>query len=88
MGLYSLFYAGKIAATLGFVGLPLVLIHGAPGFHVAHQLGWVSPSGVIHGFRDHAIIESINGVVWALTYGLLGVFADRMARSQSRPEAK
>lgn len=87
MGLYSLFYVGEIAAILGFVGLPLVLVHGAPGFHVAHQLGWLSSSGVVQGFRDHAIIESINGVVWALGYGMLGVVADQMALLRRGTEA-
>lgn len=38
LGLYGLYFLGPIAALLGIVGLPLALLHGAPGYDLAVSL--------------------------------------------------
>ena len=75
-GLYGLYFLGPWSAVLGMLGLPLALFHGAPGFLMARHLHWLESAGVVHGIRDHMVIEAINGITWCAFYGMLGAIAD------------
>ena len=71
LGLYGLYFLGPIAAIVGLIGLPLVLVHGAPGYQLAVLLGLIPPNTVIEGSM-HMPIEVLNAVVWSPLYGVLG----------------
>lgn len=86
-GLYTFYFASPWGLIPGMVGLVLELIHGVPGFKIALYLGLV-PRGVVSGFRSEVIIESINGLFWAMVYGLVGSIMDRLRRRRTRLNAK
>jgi len=79
LGLYSFYYLSPWGVLLGFLGLALTLTHGVPGFKLAIHLELI-PRGVVSGAASHLIIESINAVVWALIYGLIGLGIDTLRR--------
>lgn len=81
LGLYSLYFLGPIAAILGLIGLPLHLLHGAPGYELAVRFGFVPSHTVVEGFM-HAPIESLNAVIWATVYGLVGWGIDAFRSSR------
>ena len=89
LGLYSVYYLGPNAfigsASLfvGLTGLLLVLFHSAPGFHIARAWHLLDSQNVIDGFRDSLIIEGLNGVVWAIAYGVLGAIFDWYRRKST-----
>lgn len=83
LGLYSLYFISPWGIAPGMLGLILTLIHGAPGFELAITFGLI-PRGVVSGLWSHVIIESLNGVVWGLGYGLLGLAIDRFLSRRSR----
>ena len=76
--LYSLYFLGKWAAIVGIIGLPLVLLHGAPGSQFARHLELLNSPGVVTGSRHYMVVESLNGIFWGLVYGGLGFAVDRM----------
>jgi hypothetical protein len=75
-GVYGLYFVSPLTALIGIIGLPLVLIHGCPGFGIAVYLGLVPKGEVISGIGSHTIIMIINAIVWAACYGLLGCGID------------
>jgi hypothetical protein len=85
LGLYSLFYLSPWGVLFGFLGLALAFIHGPPGFKLAIHLELI-PRGVVSG-ASHLIVESINSVIWALVYGLLGLGIDTLRRRRNRSSA-
>lgn len=79
LGLYSFYFLLPWGGPLGFLGLALTLIHGVPGFKLAVHLELI-PSGVVSGVTSQLIVESINSIVWALIYGLIGLGIDTLRR--------
>ena len=82
MGTYGLYWvAGLIGlmglplAAVGILGLVLALFHGAPGYYLAVMLGLVPPREVVHGI-ENVYIESLNSVIWAIIYGVIGYTLD------------
>ncbi len=82
LGLYSFYYLSAWGVVPGFLGLALMFVHGAPGFQLAVHLGLIS-SGVVSEFRSQLIIELLNGVIWAVIYGLVGFAIDRVRLKRS-----
>ena len=84
-GLYSFYFLSPWGVVLGFLGLALGLVHGEPGFKLAVELELI-PRGVVSGVTSRVIIESINSIVWAFIYGLIGLGIDTLRRRRgSRP---
>ena len=79
LGLYSFYFLSPWGVAPGMLGLVLVLIHGAPGFKIAVTLELI-PRGVVSGITSQVIVESINGLFWALVYGLLGLAIDKLRK--------
>ena len=86
MGTYGLYWvAGLIGlmglplAAVGILGLVLALFHGAPGYYLAVMLGLVPPREVVHGI-ENVYIESLNSVIWAIIYGVIGYTLDSVIR--------
>jgi len=79
LGLYSFYYLSPWGVLLGFLGLALTLIHGVPGFKLAVHVELI-PRGVVSGVASHLIVESINAIVWASIYGLIGLGIDLWRR--------
>jgi hypothetical protein len=84
MGLYSLYFVGPLVALLGLLGLPLMLLHEAPGYWLAIEFRLVQPRTVVQGVPQ-VYIELLNGLFWSATYGLLGYLLDGR---RSRPKAR
>ena len=82
LGLYSLYYVSSWGVVPGFLGLALTFVHGVPGFELAAHLGLI-PSGVVSEFKSQAVIELLNGVIWALIYGLVGSAIDKLRLKRS-----
>ena len=68
-----------VGVPLVFLGLPLAMFHGPPGFHIATSAGLRYSSGVVEGI-DHVTIESINAGIWSVAYGSLGLLSDLVRR--------
>jgi len=83
LGLYSTFFASPIGLPSGMLGLVSSLFHGAPGYEAAVWLGLVSSREVVSGV-GLVYIELLNGVFWAIVYGLLGFVVDRVCLARSR----
>ena len=81
LGLYALYFLGPIAAILGLIGLPLHLLHGSPGYELAIRFGLVPSHTVVEGLM-HVPIESLNAVIWATVYGLVGWGVDAFRSSR------
>lgn len=81
-GLYSLIALGPYWAILGFPGLLLVWIHEPPGFHAATLLGFIPRGEVVASTASRVAIDLINGVFWALFYGLFGAGIDWLRRQK------
>ena len=73
LGLYATYFAGVLYT--GLLGLASMLFHGAPGYHAALWLGLVPPGEVVSGL-GHVYVELLNGMIWAVAYGLLGAIVD------------
>ncbi len=84
-GLYSWYFVSAIGVVPGMIGLILVMIHEAPGFHLAVNLGLVPAGKVVTGFTQHAIVEVFSGVIWLACYGAIGYAIDRF-RARSKGE--
>ena len=83
LGLYSLYFLASWAFIPGMLGLLLTLVHGWPGFRIATLFGLV-PRGVVTGASSSFVIESINGLVWASVYGVIGLVVDSALRRRVR----
>ena len=81
LGLYGLYFLGPIAALLGIVGLPLALLHGAPGYDLAVSLGLVPSHTVVEGMM-YLPIEAINSAVWSIVYGAVGWGVDAFRKAK------
>lgn len=82
-GLYGLYFVGPIAALVGLIAFPLAMLHGAPGYDLALALGIVTPATVVEG-HQHFYVALLNGVVWAVVYGLLGWLIDFVRATRQR----
>lgn len=85
VGLYSLFHLSPWVAPLGFLGLALAFMHGPPGFNLVVHLELI-PRGVLSE-TSRLIVESINSVIWALVYGLIGLGIDTLRRRRTSRSA-
>lgn len=74
-GLYGLYFLGPFTALFGLIGLPLALVHGAPGYDIAVRLGLVRSRTPVVGLQS-VYIEIINGISWMVVYGALGWTVD------------
>jgi hypothetical protein len=74
-----------ITAVFGIIGLVLVSFHDPPGYNLSILFGLVPPGCIVEGFRQHASIEALNGIVWATAYGSLGWVADGIRARRKRP---
>ena len=77
MGLYGLYFLGPLAALVGLVAFPLLMLHSWPGYDLAIALRLVEPRTVVKGVQ-HLYVWSLDGLVWASVYGTLGFVADRL----------
>jgi hypothetical protein len=77
LGLYATYFIPYVGLVPGMLGLLLVMIHSAPGFHLARLLGIVSPAEIIAGSGEPFFLL-INALVWSLAYGSLGALIDRL----------
>ena len=76
MGIHLTFGIPFLGFVPGMIGLILVMIHGAPGFHLATALGLRAPNVVVHGIQ-HLYVDALSGVVWGFFYGAIGAGVDR-----------
>ena len=83
LGLYSFYFLSPWGVVPGMLGLVLTLVHGVPGFKIAVALELI-PREVVSGMASQVIIESINGAVWALLYGLIGLTIDKARKRKKR----
>jgi hypothetical protein len=84
LGLYSLYHLSAWGLVPGFIGLALTLVHGVPGFMLAVYANLIPSGVVVDDLRSTLIIEFINGMVWALAYGLVGAVIDRARAGRQR----
>ena len=77
LGLYGVYFIPYVGLLPGMLGLLLVMIHSAPGFHLARLLGIVSPAEIIAG-NGEPLFVLLNALIWAFVYGSLGALIDRM----------
>jgi hypothetical protein len=96
-GLYSLYwFAGLLAPYLGWLtwgiaylgigGLALSLMHGAPGYYLATEVGLVEPATAVRGWQ-HLHIALVCALVWAPVYGAAGLALDWTLTRKSRRRA-
>jgi len=86
LGLYSTYFLSPFGLPTGMLGLASTLFHGAPGYHVALWLGLVPSHEAVSG-RGSFYIELLNGVIWAMAYGLFGFIVDWVRLAHSRTVA-
>jgi len=73
--LYSLYYLGPVAAVLGLVGLPIMLVHTRVLSQTGEWLGF--PQITMIGGGDELLSLSIvGGIVWMIVYASLGWMFD------------
>jgi len=68
-------YVPVLGKLFGLAGLILNLIHGSVGYFVALGMGLQQPGELLAG-SEMAMINVINGVIWATYYGILGYHFD------------
>lgn len=76
MGLYSTFFLHPVGIVTGLPGLILSMFHGAPGYQISIELGLIPSHTVIAG-TNSLLVAAVNGVFWAIIYGLLGYAIDK-----------
>ncbi len=82
-GLYGLYFVGPLPALIGmFLGLPLMMLHGGPGYTIALWFGIIPPRTVVEG-SQHFTLWVLDGLVWVAVYGLIGWAVDA-ARARRR----
>jgi hypothetical protein len=87
IGLYATFFIPYVGLAPGMLGLLLVTIHSAPGFHLARLLGIVSPAEIIAGNCNLCFVL-LNAAIWALVYGSLGALVDRLRQRKGMVGAR
>lgn len=89
LGLYSWFFLSPIGFIPGMLGLMLVSVHETPGFQIAIGLGLVQGVEVASDLKQHAVVEVVNAVFWALCYGLVGYVVDYVRnKSHNAPSVR
>ena len=76
MGLYSTFFLHPAGIVTGLPGLMLSVFHGSPGYLISMQLGHIPSQTVVAG-SNSLLVAVVNGVFWAIIYGLLGYAIDK-----------
>ncbi len=76
LGLYSTYFLGPYGIVTGMVGLVSSMFHGAPGYHISLNLGFIPFGEVVKG-ASQILVSIVNGVFWALVYGAIGYGIDR-----------
>lgn len=69
---------------LVILGMPLALVHAAPGDELAVATGLV-PTGTI--VEAPSAVTALNAGLWCAAYGALGAWLDRRRASMSSAEA-
>lgn len=90
LGTFGLYW---LAGEFGLIALPLLLVgglgflstclHEPPGLYLATTLGLFRPEEAASAQRMISI-ESINAVIWAIVYGLIGFAMDSFTRRRIR----
>ena len=75
MGLYATYFLGPLGIVTGMLGLLSGMFHGTPGYYISIFVGIVPERTVVEG-AGHFYVEAVNGVFWALIYGVLGCVID------------
>jgi hypothetical protein len=81
-GLYSTYFIPYLGLLPGMLGLSSSLLHGTPGFKLAHVLGLLTPGHITEG-PQHVYVDVLNAFVWAPVYGLVGWVIDRIRSQRS-----
>jgi hypothetical protein len=76
LGLYSWFHVSSFGLIPGFFGLMMTLVHKPPGFQLAVRFGIVRGIEVSSDPIQYALVEVINGIIWAFCYGVFGCMVD------------
>lgn len=76
LGLYSWYFVSIIGFVPGVIGLILSLIHETPGYYLALNLELIQVGKVVTGFKQLAIVEVLNSIVWLTCYGAIGYAID------------
>jgi hypothetical protein len=71
LGLHSTYFLGPAGFFPGIVGLVSSMFHSAPGYELAVIAGLI-PSGYLESGSPQMVVICINGVFWALVYGVIG----------------
>lgn len=77
LGLFSTFFLHPVGIVTGFPGLVLFMFHGSPGYHISIQLGLIPSHTVMGSGSNSLLVAVVNGVIWAIIYGLLGYAIDK-----------
>jgi hypothetical protein len=84
LGLYLLgFLLPLIGMLPGLVGLLLTMFHGAPGYQLSILFGFQERGVVVDGTR-YLWENVLDGMFWAVTYGLIGFIFDKKLWQYSR----
>lgn len=78
MGLYSLLFLSRFTAPLGMLGLPLSMLHMAPGYWLGDVLGLIPRYTVLTGGMQ-LVMAALCAMVWAPVYGWIGARIDARA---------
>jgi len=84
LGLYGTFFIPLLGFIPGMLGLALAMLHGSPGFYLAIALGLLPRGVVVHGIQD-VYVETLNGTIWGVVYGMVGALVDRWRAAPSNP---
>ena len=81
LGLYALAMSWPLTFPLVVLGLPLALLHVAPGYELAVAIGFV-PAGV--EVEPPSSVTLLNALFWSASYAALGAWIDRRRAMQER----
>jgi hypothetical protein len=87
MGLYTAYFIPYVGLVPGMIGLVSTMLHGAPGYEISVALGFIESHTVVEN-GGSIICYLIDGVFWAVVYGLLGFLGDRFRLSKHQAGAK
>jgi hypothetical protein len=84
LGVYLLgFLLPLIGMLPALVGGALTLFHGAPGYELSILLGFLERGVVVDGTR-YVWLLLLDGMIWGVTYGLVGSIFDQKLWRYSR----
>jgi hypothetical protein len=89
-GIYGV--GGVIAGTISYVGLyvgiafvwiasAIFFLHSAVGYKIAIATGIQEPAVVVCGLNS-LLIEIINGIIWGIVYGIIGILIDKLRSAE------